>query len=365
MEAFKMPKVSLGKQILGSVIALIVGLLFPVFLCIELAMLTPVILISNVLVPVFYVCCGPFAAVMLLVSQILSTGFLLGNTVTIMILLASVIPSIIIIRGLAQRRHFFVQMRNGLLAHLIGLVAAVFVAYISFGSGMIQKFIDSIRQQVMAIPDEWLMPLVQSVNDMAASLAGESLPKDMLMTVDTYRSLFSGTLMDMMQEMYVQYLPGSLLMGAALTGMISVLWGNWRMARKGLATTESFIGMSQWEMPAQLSLGAFFIWIVGFVIVSSGAFGADNTAYVAIYMLVQLIFYVQAVCGLDRRFKARCMGLRGRRILIFLVLIGAMIIPLINSIMFIYGGGSLFINLVRKLKDATKKKMDENDHDNM
>lgn len=367
MSEFKMPSVSIVKAVFGTIIALLLGSLFPLILTIELSLLMPMLLITNIALPVIFVSSGKFAALALVITEIASTIFFLGDTIGMMVLLASVVPGIVVIWGISRRRHFFEQMQTGLIAHFLGLIAAVTVAYFNFGGDMIQKFIDSIREQVASIPDEWFMPIVQSVNDMITSLAGEAVTPDMMMTVESYRSALAGTMMDVMQEMYVEYLPGSLLTGAVITGLVSVFWGNWRMARKGLATNESFIGMSSWQIPVHLSVGVFFIWIVGAAISGNDAYSAGNTVYTAIYMLVQMVFYVQALSGFDRMLIGRFMGLRGRRILIFLVLIGAMIIPLVNVVLLVYGGGSLVMNIIHAAKDTIKKKMDEDDNnsDNM
>lgn len=367
MAEFKMPSVTIAKAVFGTIIALLLGCLFPLILTIELSLLMPMLLVTNIALPVIFVASGKFAALALIIAEMASTIFFLGDTIGIMMLLTSVVPGIVVIWGISRRRHFFEQMQTGLIAHFLGLIAAVSVAYFNFGGDMIQKFIDSMREQVALIPDELFMPIVQSVNDMIASLSGEAASPDMMITVESYRSVLAGTMMDVMQRMYVEYLPGCLLTGAVITGLVSVLWGNWRMARKGLATNESFIGMSCWQIPVHLSVGVFFIWIVGAVISGSGAYSAGNTVYTAIYMLVQMTFYVQALSGFDRMLIGRFMGLRGRRILIFLALIGAMIIPFINVVLFVYGGGSMVMNIIHVAKDAIKKKMDEDDNnsDNM
>lgn len=84
-------------------------------------------------------------------------------------------------------------------------------------------------------------------------------------------------------------------------------------------------------------------------------------------MLVQVAFYVQAIASFDRLLIRKYMGLRGRRILIFLTVFGALIIPIINVILFAWGCASAFKGMVLGLKANIHNDDDENksnDNDN-
>ena len=362
MEDFKMPRVPVVKTVIGIIIALVIGTIFPVALTFQLTLLMPMILLSNLLMPVLFVSGGMPAVAALIIAELASTIFFFGETIGMMVLAAAVFPGVSVILGMRRRAHFFDQLRTGIVVHVIGFIVAIAIAYFSFGGDMIRKFIDGVRQQFASLPDEIIMPTVESVNQMVAAMMGGTVSPENMVTVDTYRSMVTGTMLDVMQEMYVEYIPGCLLIGAVLTGLISVLWGNWRMARRGLATAESFIGMSKWNLPTHVSGGVFFIWIVGAMIIATGSYSSATTAYRAIYMLVQVAFYIQAIACFDRMLIGRYMGLRGRRILIFLVLIGAMIIPLINVIMFVWGGGSAFMGIVRSVRSGFNRNDDNNEN---
>jgi len=359
-----MPRVSVGKIIAGSIIALIVGMLFPVLLTFQAAFMMPLVLVTNLLMPVLFVSGGRVAAGMLVFTELASSIFFFGDTMALMLLAASVLPGLTVIMGMSRRRAFFDQLKTGIIVHVIGYFTAIAIAYFSIGGNMINRFIDGVRAQFDAMPDEFIQPIVDSFNQMVGSVAGGSVPPESTITVEMYRNLISGTLMDIMETLYVENLPGCFLIGALLTGVVSVLWGNWRMARKGLATTESFIGMSQWNLPAYITGGVFFIWIAGYIIYATKGASA-RSVYRASYLIVQVAFYIQAVSCIDRWLKARYMGLRGRRIVTIMLLIGAMIIPLINVILFVVGGGSAFTGMIRsnaKANDENNSNDDENDN---
>jgi len=365
LETFKMPHVPLRKAALATVIAFVLGLTFPVLMTFQLTLLMPMVLLVNLIMPVLFVSSGMVPVCAMAIAELASTIFYLGDTVGMMILAASVFPSAAVIIGIKNRGHFFEQLRAGIVVHVIGYITAIIVAYFAFGSDMISKFIEGVRTQFASMPDEIILPAVESVNRMIASIAGGAVPPENMVTVDSYRSMVTGTMMDLMQEMYVEYIPGCLLIGAVLTGILSVLWGNWRMARKGLSTTESFIGMSGWDIPPYITGGVFFIWFAGALIVALGDYSAGATAYQTIYMLVQVAFYIQALSCFDRKLKNRYMGLRGRRIVIFLVLFGAMIIPVINIILFVWGLGSSLGGVFRNIRSNMHKNDKDNNNDDI
>ncbi|MBE5775795.1 MAG: hypothetical protein E7337_18055 [Clostridiales bacterium] len=228
---------------------------------------------------------------------------------------------------------------------------------------MISKFIDGMRAQFNALPDELILPIVDYVNAMMANLAGGTIAPEYLVTVEEYRNIFSGTMMDVLQARYVEYLPACILTGAVVSGLISVLWGNWRMARKGLATPESFIGMSGWNFPAGFACGVFFIWITGFAFVGSSEYKSAISAYRAIDMLVQIAFLVQALACFDRMLIKRYTGLRARRVLIILLIIGALIMPGVNMILQAVGAVNLLIIIIKSIVKRIDKEFDDDNNE--
>jgi len=200
------------------------------------------------------------------------------------------------------------------------------VAYTAFGSGMVAKFVDVLRAEYNRMPDAALQPMVDAVNAMLPAAGGMGSPS---MTVTAFRGQLSGVL-ELMQQTYAQVMPGALLSGAILSGILSVLWANWTMARRGMATNESFVGMSGWFMPAHLTLGALGLWAVGLILLLSGSANGP-TVYMTIAQAVGAAFAVQALCALDRRMLRADRPLGRRRLLIGLLALAALLMRSLGS----------------------------------
>ena len=339
MSQIQMPRASAGKVLLGIVLALAIGALLPVVLTLQVAALMPVVLIGGVMM--VFLCCfgGWIPACVLLAAQLASTAFFMGSTIMWMVLAAVVLPAVFVMRGIILRQKFFSQMRNALMVQMAGLIIAVFIAFMAFGSNMIAQMMDALRAQFAQMPDEIFEPFVDAINSAFAMMGDGAVPQESMMTVERYREMLMGTMLDVMQEVYVQNLPAVLLTGAAITAILSVLWGNWMMARRGYATTESFIGMSRWFLPAQLSCGLILMWVASYILAVVG-YASGETVYVSIYMLVQLAFFVQALASIDRLFLKRGMRPGSRYALMTVILLASQMFSLFNNVLFIYGGAS-------------------------
>ena len=58
---------------------------------------------------------------------------------------------------------FFEQMNARVIAFVGGLLAAMLIAYASFGGGMIAKFVDTLRSEYDRMPDAALQPLLTAL----------------------------------------------------------------------------------------------------------------------------------------------------------------------------------------------------------
>ena len=111
------------------------------------------------------------------------------------------------------------------------------------------------------------------------------------------------------------------------------------MARRGMATNESFVGMSGWFMPAHLTLGALGLWAVGLILMLSGSANGP-TVYITIAQAVGAAFAVQALCALDRRMLRADRPLSRRRLLIGLLCVAALLMRSLGSALAYVGAAS-------------------------
>jgi len=333
---FRQPNpVSRGKRIAGLLLAVLLGLLTPVAIVLEMSfsMLMPVIALGGLSTVFLYSFAGSAAAGLCIAVQLGATAALLNTTFLWMTLLSGVLPAIWVARGIVAKRPFFDQLRGGIVAFVLGLLAALFIAYASYGGNMIGKFTDLLRAQFDLMPDDFFAPLVDAVN---SAIAGSGLQGIAPITVEGYRTQLSGVL-SMLEDAYSKTLPGALISGAMLTGILSVLWGNWLSARRGLATDVSYVSVARWFLPARISLGLLAVWLVSYVM-SGTAYAAGETVYVAVYTIATAAFGFQGIAAVLRFFERRSNLTSGKRAAVVAVLvIFGLILRLLSLALFIIG----------------------------
>ncbi len=327
-------RVSGGKLALGIVLALLVGALTPLITVLEMSVLMPVVLPGGVFMVFLFCYAGPLPAWLFTIAHLAAAGVLLGEHFLLMLLVSGTLPALLCMRMIALKRPFFEQMKLGVAAFLGGMLLAVTVAYLSFGGNMIERMADALKAQFALMPDAFFTPFVDMIN----SALSTGIPGVKMMTVQSYRAQISGIL-DLMSELYQQTLPGALLSGAALTGVLSVLWGNWLQARRGLATNESYVGPTRWFLPRNVTLGLTLMWVAAFVLSQTG-YAQGETVYYTVYSLASLAFFIQALGALDRFFFRRGTPDGRRRALLVIALILGLLFRFINTLLFAIGAGS-------------------------
>lgn len=342
----------------GIVLEIIVGGALPLAAVLQISLLLPVLMLGGIFATYLKVRDGWIPAAVLVAAALAASAWLLDGTLTLILFVASLLPSLVVVRGVDRKAPFFDQMKLGVAAFGLGLLGAVLIAYASFGGGMVARFVDLLRSEYDRMPDAALQPLVEWTNSLApAGTFGREA-----VTVDYFRSQLSGIL-DLMQQTYAQILPGALLSGALLSGMLAVLWGNWTQARRGMATNESFVGMSGWFMPAGVSAGALALWLVGMILLYSDA-RSGATVYMTISQTTGAAFAVQALCALDRRMLRSGSALSRRRTLITLLAIGALLFKSLASVLSYVGVASALFGSRGALKLWLQRRQDDHsDHD--
>ena len=324
-----------GKLIFGIVLAIIVGALTPVITVLEMSLLMPVVLLSGLFMVFLYCYSGQLTAWIYMIVQLATTVALLGTPFLLMMLAAGTVPALVSIRLITQKTPFFDQMKAMIGVCLGGMLLAVSIAYINFGGNMIERMADVLRKQFDMMPDAFFLPFVEMVN---SAIGSAGLPGMKVMTVADYRAQMVGVL-NLMSEIYQNSLPGALLSGAALTGVLSALWGNWLMARRGLATNESYIDPVEWFLPRSVTLGLTLTWVVAFILAQT-EYPQGETVYYTVFSLASLAFFIQALGAVDRFFFKRGMPDSRRRTMLVLTLILGLLFRLFNTMLFAIGACS-------------------------
>ncbi len=349
---------SSGKRIWSVILALILGALLPVITLLQITLLLPVLMLGGVFTAYLHCYGGWPASVAFMAAGLGATVWFAGTDMMWMILAAGMLPGVLTLRGIGLKRPFFDQLRASIIFYTLGLLAAMAFARATFGSGMIARLMDGLRVEIAAMPDAAFRPLVEAVNS-ALSMSGVQTAGRV--TVESYRSQISGVL-DLMQQTYGRTLPGTLLSGALLSGAASTLWGNWTQARRGLATNESFAGMSRWYLPSRVTVGALALCAIGFVMARSD-YSSGATVYVTVFHLSAALFGIQAVAAMDRRMLEAGRSLGRRRTLLTILVIGALLIQMLSTFLFIVGASSALFGSHGVIRRWKQKKNDDSNRD--
>ena len=324
-----------GKLSLGIVLAIIVGMLTPVVTVLEMSLLMPVVVLSGLFMVFLFCFSGQLTAWVYMIVQLATTGALLGMPFLLMLLMAGTVPALVCIRLITLKAPFFDQMKAMIGVCLGGMLLAVTIAYVSFGGNMIERMAEALRKQFDMMPDAFFLPFVEMVN---STIGATGFPGMKSMTIADYRAQVVGVL-NLMSEIYQNALPGALLSGAALTGVLSTLWGNWLMARKGLATNESYVDPVAWFLPKNVTLGLTLTWVTAFILAQT-QYAQGETVYYTVFSLASLAFFIQALGVVDRFFYRRGMPDGRRRRLLVLTLVFGMLFRICNTMLFAIGACS-------------------------
>jgi len=350
-------------KLAGSVaLAILIGAVLPFAAVFQISLLMPMLMLGGIFATYIKVRDGWIPVGALFAAALGVSLWAMGPLLTLVWMTASLLPALAVMRAMERKAPFFEQLRLGICAWGSGLLLAILIAYMSFGGGMIVRFIDLLRTEYSLMPDGALQPLVDWINALLpAAMPGAGAG----MTVADFRVQISGML-DLLQQAYAQILPGAMLSGALLSGIVAVLWGNWAMARRGRATNESFVGMSRWFMPAEVAIGGVALWLAGLVLMNTGAENGA-TIYMTIAQTVGAAFAVQALCALDRRLMRAGRELKGRRVPIVLLAVAGVLIRGVGSVLAYVGAASALFGshgaISGKLRSRRQDHSDDNDSD--
>lgn len=306
MNQFGGIKLSRGKVAACSVIALVLGLLQPLALILQVMMPIPGICIAMVAATVMYAGAGVVPTAIMGVCALASVLLVFDWLPMLLFVLIWVLPAFVLIHGMRKKHPFFVQLLRGIAVAMSAVALAVAGLALFYGQDVIAQAVDQLRSTFSSQEElfwEMFQPMLQNSDSV--------LSRDAF--VEAYYEMFN-----MLQAYYEYYLLANLLSGAAISAMLSALWGNWMMARRGEATTESFRGLGEWFLPHNATVGILLTLVVSRLLTMTSLAGAE-TAWIVVRSLGALAFAVQCLAALDRRMKAN--GERASRRIAMLTLL--------------------------------------------
>lgn len=342
MNRFEGIRPSAGRTVLWSILALVLGILQPLAIIFQLMLPAPAISLAMILSVAMYGSCGIIPVAVYGVTATLSCVLLYGLSAGMISMLLWIVPAIVIMRGIRRRDAFFGQLTKGIAVAVVTAVLAIVCMAAIFGSGLIADFIDHARQN-FADQQELMWQVLSPM--FSAQLSMDQF-------VEMYYTAFNT-----LQLYYEYYLTANLVCGAIASACIAVLWGNWKVAKRGLATPESYRGLSLWHLPANTTWGLLMMLAAGFVL-SRFDFGAAKTAWIMVQSICQLAFVIQFLSALDRRMK-RGSGYAARTVMMALLMIMGYSSGMVRSMAILGGVSALFGSkgaakpVIEKFKDNT------------
>ena len=327
-----------GRRVaLAMLLAAVVGAASPLLVVLELTLLLPVVAVGGVFMVFLYFYGGRLPAWLFLAVHLASAALVLDDTFMWLLLAAGSIPAMLCARGISSRQPFFNQLRASVALYAAGMLAALLIAWARFGGGIIGRAVDALLREFDRMPDAFFQPFVDAIN---AALKQGDFIGIRAMTVASYRDYITGIL-TLAKQTYEAALPGTLLSGAAVSGVISALWGSWLMARHGLATEESYVPIDRWFLPAGVTGGLTLVWLTTYILAQLG-YAAGESAYEAAFNLINVAFYFQALGTIDRFFSRRGVDARGRRRRVVAAAIIGALFRYVGLGLFVIGGCSAF-----------------------
>lgn len=322
MDQTMKPRRSVGKIIVGIVIAVILGVLQPFALVFQVMMPMSVSMMTMA-AAALSVYGGLIPAVTLCTIGTLLAFIGYGPQVGLATLPLIVIPAAVIIFGIRRKKPFFEQMTIGQVVGIVGAVAAMALITLFFGDDFVAIVVVGVKDTFEIMKDV----LLEAVNMYLPAESAVSMEEFSGMYYDMFR---------LMQEYYESNLLANLISGSIYTVAVAVLWGNWLAARRGEATTESFRGLCDWFLPSNLTWGVLLMLAASALMLQLQVRGGAEVWAIVSGACVAA-FSIQGFAALDRRMKAGG-ATKNRRItmIVLLVLFGSYATQMFTG-MTIYG----------------------------
>lgn len=325
MNRFDGVRPSVGKVVASCILAMILGAVQPLAVIFQMILPAPGISLAMIASAAFYGSAGVVPVIVLGVTSMLSCLLMFGLPTGIVSMLLWLIPAIVIILGMRKGGVFFKQLTKGIAAAVAATVLAAVCMVALNGPDVIEMFVDQMRRNFTSQQELFYQTL-------SAMFSAE-------MTLEQFAEMYY-TSFNTLQVYYQYYLIANLLCGAIASACIAVLWGNWKIAKRGMATAESYRGLSQWYLPANTTWGLLLMLAAGFITSKIGA-DALQTVWIVVESLCQLAFVIQFLGALNRRMQNGS-SYAARTIMIALLLMMGYSTGLIEIMAILGGVSALF-----------------------
>ena len=346
-----MKKVSVGRIILATVLALLAAAVSPILLMASLSFLAvPAVLVC------LYAWAGTLPAAVYVLGSTAMFSLMGGNVFMWSCFLALFVPAAVALAAIRAHHSYIVCLRVSITAQIAGLLLGLLVAWLHVRADLVDVVMgylgDRLKEMPSAMMDQIL--ILYGRNGLLPS-TGIDFSKQYLDAAERIEAIdrYLSTAADGMKVM----LPALLLSSGVASGVIHVAAPVWIWARRGDEKGIRRVPLSEWRMSRNAAIGLPAAVVAAYVLARVGVTGGDAALYAAWYLFL-LLLELQALGAVSRRLKARGCG-RGLRVVMLILLLT----PLFSRAAYLIGAASLYFGSQGVISSYIRKKRKEHEED--
>lgn len=295
----ELKKPTVGRIIAGCAIAIGIAILLPLLLG-----MSSIAFPFTILTALVFAIGGVIPALVSAVACVTGFGVYYGTGGAIVALFAFALPSAVILRGLRWRMNFTAQMKQSVIAQLIGVLAALGAAYTLVGGNLIEALVNELRRTIETFPGiaDLLIDRFYSVTDgQTLTILPEQLANGFLDA--SKRAYYLDALSKEIRSSLALIAPGTLLSASAVTGILAVAWPNMLIKRdNGESSKTVSIPMVEWYIPYQIVTSLLVVLAASYLLYVLD-FENGDIVCMSVQMLLMTLFKIAAVISMNRRFS--------------------------------------------------------------
>lgn len=290
----EMPKRSRGRVFIGVAIALATALLSPL-----LVGFSTTVFVFPVMTVFLFGFGGWIPACAGMLLTVIAFDLYFGLAAALMAAAAFALPAAFLIRGIRWRKPFVLQIKQGIAVQILGVLAALGIAYAFMGTDIVGTLMGQFRAMVEDILPpgliDYYLNLRYSIDGLPETFTEAQLMQGVL---DAARraDYLTGLFQELSDAMTLT-LPGLLIGSSCLSALLGVAWGNKAFDKGG--THRTYVPVSMWYTPWTLTVGLLATMLVCYLLNLAGLPGAE-VATLALETLLMLAFRIQAAISLER-----------------------------------------------------------------
>lgn len=265
---------------------------------------------------------------------------------------ALVLPGALAALLTQRRKPFYSAVALSIAIQWAALICVTVGAWLLFRRNLVDALTDSLSGMIFELPRALQHFLILQIGQMGMFGTNTGINFSRALLTDAQLDSLISQMLQTINTGLKLSMPAYVLTSGATAGALSYAAAAYVRIRRGDDPPVPFIKPEGWRLTPNLILGPIGLAAVCLLLDKLGVSGAD-AAYLATMSLARVLFTVQAVGALERRFKASGMP-PGRRTLLIAValVIGQGMMPFIGAYSALVGSQGLITKLIKKRMDG-------------